>query len=294
MILRALTVVATVVLLAGATSGSCSGEDPAAISKTTAFTALEVNGEAVGVPMEVLTRVEAQELAPGEDVAGAERPLSVDSVKIRFKGELSPAFHAWVSDALRTGAPAQLALVFLDADKRETGRITLPQAKLLSLGREAPSGGVDDGAFSLQAQDYNSSRSNKSGAEPFALPPVPGTEGDPTPTPEVALAGMDPDLSAAVTVDGFEARRCDGDTVCGSTTHFLIASDHAKDVHAWFQKQAEAGLHPQLTLTYRTQQGRVAAKLSLELAPETFHSDVKGENPLYESSSAEGVNPLFE
>jgi hypothetical protein len=38
----------------------------------------------------------------------------------------------------------------------------------------------------------------------------------------------------------------------------------------------------------------VAATPSLDLAPETFHAEVKGDNPLYEPSSAEGENPLFE
>ncbi|MDQ3265235.1 MAG: hypothetical protein M3Y59_16510 [Myxococcota bacterium] len=286
-----LLVVVIVVLTAGATPGSCSGDLPP--TPEVAFTVLEVNGEVVGVPTEVLTRTEARALLPNrEDLEGVERAIRIDEVAIRFKAELSPRFHAWLSEGFSSDARADLALVFVSADHLEVGRITLAGSRLESLSRGTP-GGDDDGTFTVRAQDHNSSRSNKTASVAFNLPD--GGSGDELdPRPVVEISGMPPDLLAAVTVDAYSLRRCGNGTVCGSTTHFLVPVEQTKELERWFGEQAAAGLSPVLTLTYRTLQGQQASRLSVSLSPHSWRASAGGENPLFEASSIEGVNPIYE
>lgn len=291
MISRVLVVAVIVVLTAGATPGSCSGELPP--TPEVAFTYLEVNGEVVGEPTEVLTQIEARSLVPTrEDLEGVERAIRVDEVAIKFKAELSPRFHAWISEGFSSDARADLALVFVSADHREVSRITLAGSRLESLSRGVP-GGEDDGTFTVRAQDHNSTRSNKTASIAFN-PPDGGSGDELDPRPLVEISGMPQDLLDAVTVDAYSLRRCGNGTVCGSTSHFLVAVERAKELQAWFAEQAAAGIAPVMTLTYQTLQGQQASRLTVTLSPSSLRASGGGENPLFEASSIEGVNPLYE
>lgn len=176
MISRVSLLAVGVLVLGGATSGSCSGPEPATSTPPAEvhYTALEVNQKIVGLPLAVLTKVDARELAPGvAPPTGGEQPIAVAEASIQFSNGLAPGFHGWLSSALSNGTPTNLALVFLSWDYVEVGRITMPRAQLTSLRALSPGDGGSP-LFIATAQDYNSSRSNKSGSQPLMGPPDDG------------------------------------------------------------------------------------------------------------------------